>query len=135
MSSIIVTVSGKEFNVNYDIKEMLQEINECTCEGGFCHLNDSTASTTKEELDEEIENAKCLVRNLDEDNTFLIPMINRMSKKKNGYLKKGSIAHIWYDNVSYLSDEEYGYRTLSIKAKAIDEKTINLFITMDIQPW
>lgn len=132
-------VGRKVFKVDVDLDELSKEAREHLdeYEKGF-HINIDTEDQVSEEQYK--ESVKVLVNYV--ENLKLYPqlletlVVDKIAKKKDGWFAKGRVNILHRcDNAASLSEEEYGYRCLCLKAKSMSADTVNLFITDGVFKW
>lgn len=124
-----IVIDGKEFKVNIDVDDIAREIKVLEEEGydyrTYVKSNDKGVS--EEEFLSDIEQMHKDLEDLQEKPNILVDMLNRMSKKKDGYLKKGSVGiYASYDNTTRIWEEGYCYQFYAIRGKAISHDTIHV---------
>lgn len=139
--SIMEIKSGyKTFNVDIDLQKLKLEAEDYKQE--FFNYADRVALHTDTLVSEEefVADIDKLINYLDElkKNPELIKehLVDKIGKKKDGWLYKGRVLHAYICNkTAWVSEEEYGYRCYCLKVKALDAYHLKVFLIEDIFQW
>lgn len=128
-------VDRKTFKVDVDLDDLLVRANALKdgYEGTELNIN-TELKANKEDYDEDMVRLINYIQAFKDNNELLLTLVvNAMPRKKDGWLYKGRINHIVVcENTARDSDEEYGYRAYTLKAKNISLDTISIRLVDDI---
>jgi hypothetical protein len=117
-----------------DIERCIGAMSE---DSNFVDLDDTRSKVSQYDYDADMDRMKKhlydLKTNPDRITTIVVQNIR---KRKDGLFAKGSVYIIdKYTHTAYLSEEEYGYRYMSLRAKAISNDTVEILFYTDIEQW
>lgn len=146
MSEIVkeLIIDGKRFTVTFDAdaaKTYAKEYHGLTVDEIENHglnkgLYGEEKPPTPEELNQCVKEMLADIDAIENNPDTLEEIVRGVGKKKDGFFRKGAVnIYKWYDATSYLSEEEYGYRTLTIRAKAVDAQNVTIRLEQDVQKW
>jgi hypothetical protein len=106
------------------------------CEEGFIDYGTTSqlhpVPTTEEQFQQDIDQLIADIKKIEENPQVLEKTIRGMSKKNNGWLKKGVVGlYNYYEHTCRLWEDSYCYVMWALRTKASDEKTVVLSFTYD----
>lgn len=123
-------VDRKNFKVDIDFDRLLlraKAVSETFEEEEYMNYK-TELLTNKEDFDSDINTLINYIKEI-QDNTSLLELlvVKPATKRKDGWLAKGRINYIVIcENVSYDSEEEFGYRVYCLKTKNISVNEIKV---------
>lgn len=134
-----VNLNRKNFVVNADFDNMLDELNrEYNCyDRGIHILADTEEPVTEQQYQDDVQAAINYIKTLKQiPNLLDTVVVDKIVKKKDGWFAKGRVTILFKcDHTAYLSEEEYGYRCLCIKAKSKSAHECDLFVSSEVFKW
>ena len=134
-----VKMNRKTFKVNADFHYMLTLLtNELdNFQHGYHIIAETEDLSTEQEYKDDINAAINYIKTLQQMPMLLETIVvDKIAKKKDGWFAKGRVTILFRcDHTAYLSEEEYGYRCLCIKAKSTSAGECDLFVSNEIFKW
>ena len=142
MKEYLVKVGGKDFkvladfdNILKDAKEYLNQPDEDVdhyYDHSSLHGSVSDNQVSPEEFKANVAKLIADINAIIENPQLLGKAVNRMSKKNNGWFKKGAVGiQEWYEKTCRIWEDSYCYVMWAIRLKAIDENTAELYLNED----
>lgn len=130
---------NKTFKVNANFDEMLVELKDeyIGFEEGTHILAETEQPVTEQEYKDDIQAAINYVNTLKQMPPLLeTVVVDKIAKKKDGWFAKGRVTVLFKcEHTAFLSEEEYGYRCLCIKAKSTSASECDLFVSSEVFKW
>lgn len=135
-----VKLNRKNFKVNVDFDKMLDAVRMERSEyeyGRHIVADTDDKFVTEQEFNDDLDALVNYVNTLKQAPPLMdIVVVDKIAKKKDGWLAKGRVTILFKcEKTAYLSEEEYGYRCMCLKAKSRSANEIDLFVSSEVFKW